>query len=130
MIGVTRAAVSALALAAAAVLGTAHTPAAGAPIVVKLVHKNAGFQLTRDGKPYFIKGAGGDGPKALLRDCGGNSIRTWGVEGLGAVLDDAQKCGVTVTAGIWLGHKEHGFDYNNSDQVAEQFDKAREAIEK
>ncbi len=95
---------------------------------VKVVRQNGGFQLNRNGEAYFIKGAGGDASMALLRACGGNSVRTWGVDKLGMVLDEAQKHGLTVTAGIWLGHKEHGFDYGNSAQVADQYQKARAAI--
>ena len=46
----------------------------------------------------------------------------------GKTLDTAQKLGLTVTAGIWLGHLEHGFNYNNADQVAEQYEKAKQAV--
>lgn len=96
--------------------------------VVKLVEQNGTFHLMRNGAPYFIKGAGGDGSKTLLRDLGGNSFRTWGADNAGPLLDEAQKLGLTVTIGIWLGHKEHGFDYNNAAQVAEQYEQARKFI--
>ena len=102
----------------------------GKPTVVKIAETNGAFQLMRNGQPFVIKGAGGDGSKKLLHDVGGNSFRTWGVDNLGALLDEAQKQGLMVTAGIWLGHKEHGFDYNNADQVADQYEKARQAIVK
>lgn len=49
-----------------------------APSVVKIVKTTAGDQLLRDGQPYFIKGAGGDGSKAALKAAGANSWRTWG----------------------------------------------------
>ena len=55
-------------------------------------------------------------------------MRTWGVEKAGKVLDEAQKLGITVTVGIWLGHERHGFNYNDADQVARQLDEARKAI--
>src|SRR5436305_2617109 len=119
-----------LACAAAPRAATVPSPGQEHPAAVKLVKQEGGFRLLRDGQPYFIKGAGGDGSKELLRACGGNSVRTWGVDNLGAVLDAAQKSGLTVTAGIWLGHKEHGFDYNSADQVADQFEKACGAIRK
>ena len=38
------------------------------PHVVRVVKGDGGFQLLRDGKPYFIKGAGGDGPRTEVRD--------------------------------------------------------------
>ncbi len=102
--------------------------AAGKPSVVKIVEENGAFHLTRNGAPFLIKGGGGDGARQLLHDSGGNSFRTWGADDLGAQLDEAQRLGLTVTVGIWLGHKEHGFDYNNADQVATQYEMAKKAI--
>jgi hypothetical protein len=102
--------------------------AAGKPSVVKVVEENGAFRLVRNGAPYLIKGGGGDGSKKLLRDSGGNSFRTWGADNLGAQLDEAQRLGLTVTVGIWLGHKEHGFDYNNAEQVTAQYEMAKKAI--
>ena len=96
--------------------------------VVRVEKAADGFTLTRDGKPYFIKGGGGDGPMKALADAGGNSVRTWGAEKAGAVLDEAQKNGLTVTLGIWLGPRRHGFDYNDADQVAKQLEEARKAV--
>ncbi|MBV9866384.1 MAG: hypothetical protein JO316_13610 [Abitibacteriaceae bacterium] len=103
-------------------------PAGNGPAVVRVVPKGEGFQLLRNGEPYYIKGAGGDGSKQLLHDAGANSVRTWGADNLGPLLDEAQKLGLTVTVGIWLGHKEHGFNYDNADQVAQQYESARQAI--
>jgi len=96
--------------------------------VVKVVEEQGKFRLVRNGQPYFIKGAGGDGDKKLLHDLGANSFRTWGADDLDQKLDEAQRLGLTVTIGIWLGHKEHGFNYNNADQVAAQYESARKAI--
>ena len=97
---------------------------------VSIEKQGNAWRLLREGKPYFVKGAGGDGSKQLLHECGGNSFRTWGVDGLGKLLDEAQKYDMTVSAGIWLGHKEHGFDYHNAAAVAAQQESARHAIEK
>lgn len=102
---------------------------AGAASVVKVVKKaGGGFQLLRDGKPYFIKGAGGDGSKPGLKALGANSFRTWGADNLDVKLAEAQKLDLTVTIGIWLGHKEHGFNYNDAAAVAAQKESARKAI--
>ncbi len=95
---------------------------------VQIEHNAGGFQLIRNGAFFFIKGAGGDGSKTLLKDMGGNSFRTWGVDNAGPLLDEAQKLGLTVTLGIWLGHREHGFDYNNAEQVAKQIEEVRAAV--
>lgn len=100
------------------------------PIPVRIEKQGEKFQLTRGGQPYFIKGAGGDASKPMLKEFGGNSFRTWGVDGSGDKLDEAQKLGLTMTLGIWLGHKEHGFNYNDAASVARQLEDARKAIDK
>jgi glycosyl hydrolase family 2 len=98
-------------------------------IPVKVVKTAAGWRLFRGGEPYFIKGAAGDGPKDELARAGGNSIRTWGVDGdTPRVLDEARRLGLTVTLGIWLGHKEHGFDYRDAAAVRRQLDEARKTV--
>ncbi len=99
-------------------------------VPVQLNQTDEGWQLLRGGKPYTIKGAGGDQYLGLLAASGGNSIRTWGVdENTKALLDEAHRHGLTVTLGIWLGHERHGFNYNDLDQVAEQFKAVRDAVE-
>ncbi len=119
------------ALALLPVLLSARVPQANAQAVpVTIVKKGAAFQLMRAGQPYFIKGAGGDGSKPDLKAVGANSFRTWGADGSQAKLDEAQKLGLTMTLGIWLGHKEHGFDYGNAAQVASQYADACKAIDK
>jgi len=96
---------------------------------VKVVKTGSGFQLQRDGQPYFIKGAGGDASKAELKADGGNSWRTWGVgSNTQGQLDQAQNLGMSVTVGIWLGHTDNGFHWNNANAVAAQKENARKAI--
>ncbi|HEX8341219.1 MAG TPA: glycoside hydrolase family 2 TIM barrel-domain containing protein [Tepidisphaeraceae bacterium] len=98
---------------------------------VKLDGTGGNYKLLVDGQPFFIEGAGGDGPKQFLKDCGGNSFRTWGIgDDTGAKLDEAEKLGLKVTLGIWLGHERHKFSYTNMKMVSEQFDKAKAAVEK
>ena len=101
---------------------------AAKPVRVEVVKSHAGWQLLCGGKPYFIKGVGGNGSMELLAKCGGNSFRTWGADDLEEQLDEAQKLGLTVTVGIWLGQKRHGFDYHNAKAVRDQFERAREAV--
>jgi hypothetical protein len=116
----------------AAVLGLlllALPASAAGPVAVQVVKTADGNELRRDGKPYLIKGAGGDGPRDLLAKLGGNSLRTWGADkDLTPLLDDAHKHGLTVCVGLWLGHERHGFNYNDADQVAAQLAGARAAI--
>jgi hypothetical protein len=98
------------------------------PVTVRLEKTAAGWALLRGGKPYLVKGVGGTGSLAALAAAGGNSVRTWGAENLGKVLDEAQRRGLTVTAGVWLGHERHGFHYNDADQVARQADAVRQVV--
>lgn len=86
-----------------------------------------GFELLRNGKPYFVKGVGGANRLDDLVAYGGNSFRTWGADKAGAELEEAQKRGLTVALGIWLGHKSY-FDYGNPTQVKKQYDSVRETI--
>ncbi len=102
--------------------------AVASPVVVKVVKTADGFQLMRGGRPYFIKGAGGSGSLQLLHDSGGNSLRTWGADGLEPTLAQAQALNMTVTAGIWLGQKQQGFNYHDPAAVASQYQTVRADI--
>ena len=81
-----------------------------------------GWRLMRGGAPYLIRGAGGASYLEPLVALGGNSIRTWGADEAGGLLDKCQRLGLTATVGIWLGHKEHGFRYADTKAVTGQFD--------
>lgn len=91
------------------------------PVKVEVVHVGSRWELRRNGKPYYVKGAGGAAHLDQLVAAGGNSFRTWGTETASFELDEAQRLGLTVSLGIWLGHKSY-FDYENKDQVKKQFD--------
>ena len=98
-------------------------------IPVEVKRTGESWQLLRGGKPYYVKGAGGDGSKKLLVECGGNSFRTWGVDDkTQAQLDEAHRLGLTVTVGMWLGHERHGFNYSSVDQVIAQTKAVRDAV--
>lgn len=102
-------------------------PASGSKVT--LVKKDGGYQLLRNGQPYFIKGVGGNGSRKLLLEIGGNSFRTWGAENIGQVLDDAHKDGLTVTVGIWLMHAGE-FNYHDPVAVKKQFEMCKEVVQK
>lgn len=97
----------------------------GGPVAVKVEKAPQGFRLVRNGEPYFIQGVGGDMALRKLKDAGGNSIRTWNTDKLAAQLDAAHAERLTVTAGIWMGHERHGFNYNDAAAVTRQEEKAR-----
>lgn len=114
---------------AAALLAWSACPAVASAeaIPVQLQRTAEGWQLLRGGRPYFIRGAGGNAPLEALAAAGANSVRTWGGD-VGSLLDDAHALGMTVTVGIWLGHQRHGFDYSDPAQVADQLEQARQVV--
>ncbi len=110
---------------------------AGAGSVVKVEKPPDGaFGLVRDGKPYFINGAGGTHNLEELVKYGGNSIRTWGLEQLDLkkdgkpLLDRAQELGLTVTAGIWVKGERQGFNFSDAAKVAQFGQEIRSAVRK
>jgi len=94
----------------------------------EIIKTNVGFQLLRNGDPYYVKGAGGYEYLGLLKDIGGNSIRTWGTENAQEILDDAYDNGLTVCLGLWAGHERHGFDYNDEYAVSSQLESFKKDI--
>lgn len=93
-----------------------------------------GFRVLRGGKPFEIRGVGGEERLDLLASCGGTTFRTWGIESCDRkvdglpLLDAAEKLGLAATVGIWLEHERHGFDYEDPAQVARQRAKVEEAV--
>lgn len=102
---------------------------ATAPRHVQVTRSAEGFSMTVDGKPYFVKGVGGGSHLDLLAKSGANTFRTWGAENLQRDLDDAQKHGLMVCAGIWLQHSD-GFDYHDPAKVKKQFDEVVAVVRK
>ena len=96
---------------------------------VKLVGGEGAWELRVNGKPYFVKGAGGDGDKALLASMGANSFRTWGADKAREQLETARSHGLSVALGCWLGHERHGFNYNDAAQLRRQTEEVRRVVE-
>lgn len=59
---------------------------------------------------------------------GGNSLRTWTTNGLGEILDQAEKLGMTVSAGIWLEPECSWFSYSNPEHCAKQVERVRKEV--
>ena len=115
--------------AVAVVLAIGCGPTAAAPVKVELTRTGETWELQRDGKPFFVKGAGGTNRLNLLAAAGANSVRTWGAENLEPLLDEAHKNGLTVTVGIWLRHEgDKGFSYDKPAMLKEQLDLVRKAV--
>ena len=97
------------------------------PIKVELVQENGIYKLLRDGKPYFIVGAGTEIEKIpVLAENGANSCRAWSTitdkYTADEFLDLALKYNLTVTLGLDLKKERQGFDYNDTIAVKKQFE--------
>ena len=98
--------------------------------IVEVIQTEGKWNLTVDGIPFYIKGAGGDKHLDVLVSAGGNTIRTWGTENALAILDEAHEKGVKVMMGLWVQHERHGFDYNNTSKVERQLENFRREVRK
>jgi len=99
------------------------------PIKVEIVKQDTGFKLLRDGKPYFIKGAGLEfGEPKSLSEHGGNSMRSWSTKNAQEMLDKAHKSGVTVSLGLQVKPERWGFDYSDEALVKKQFEFAKQEV--
>jgi hypothetical protein len=95
------------------ILGAAVAVSAD-PSVVTVERIDDGWQLIRNGEPYFVQGVGGYHNLELLASLGANSIRTWGIgENTREILDKAHELGLTVTLGIWMEARSQGGDYSD-----------------
>jgi hypothetical protein len=87
-----------------------------------------GYLLYRYGKPYFIKGAGGYVHFDKIKEHGGNSVRLWTSHDAKSLLDKAHEHGLTVTLGLNVSHERHGFNYNDKEAVAKQFEEIKKDV--
>ena len=112
---------------------TPETPTSSTAIKVEIVEKDGKYQLYRGGEPYFIKGAGlnYEDLKGFAAH-GGNSIRTWSTSANGKtamqLLDEAHELGITVSLGLMVMPERWEFDYDNPEQVQEQYDKIKAEV--
>ena len=107
-------------------------PSASGAIPVDIVEHDGRYTLLRGGQPYVIKGAGiSHGDTASLAAQGGNSFRNWrefdAPDGL-LILDEAARHGLTVAMCLPIGRERHGFDYDDAEAVARQFEFARSEV--
>ncbi|TGE06349.1 glycoside hydrolase family 2 TIM barrel-domain containing protein [Hymenobacter fodinae] len=105
---------------------TTQLPAGVVP--VRVVRVGSGYQLQRNGKPYFIKGGAGLEHYDQLKAAGANSVRLWSADYADDRMDEAQRQGLTVTLGVWLVHESKQFDYNNTWEVEQQKKAIREQV--
>ena len=109
------------------------------PSIVEVKQTKNGWQIYRNGSPFFIKGGcvvrNNASPEldnllSELKSAGGNCIRLWGAgPGTLGILDAAHEHGIAVFLGLWmehpLGHVDSAgafFDYTNIAAVNNQID--------
>lgn len=78
-----------------------------------------GFQLYRNGKPFYIQGASGNSHFKELAEIGGNTIRVYDTINIGNILDDAQKNNLAVIVDIPIPkyYKEYNLYGNEQDNI-------------
>ncbi|WP_454918246.1 glycoside hydrolase family 2 TIM barrel-domain containing protein [Xanthobacter sediminis] len=88
-----------------------------------------GSEILLDGRPFIPNGASGETRLAELKALGANVVRTYGQEP-GEILDAAQRAGLKVIVGFWMGHPRLGFDYRNRQAVEAQLEDLRHMVER
>ncbi len=102
--------------------------------VTLALNEDGAWRLLRNGHPYTIKGVGGYTHLELLRELGGNTIRTWSIDQLEAsadgrpVLDECDRLGLTAMVGIWVNQPRHGYDYSDQTMLQAQRDRVRASV--
>ena len=97
---------------------------------VTITKESNKWQLRVNNEPFYIRGAGGTVQMDAVVACGGNTIRTWGIENAQTILDEAEKKGLKVMLGLWVQHERHGFDYNDQEKIKNQLEGLRTAVRK
>ena len=87
-----------------------------------------GYELLRNGNPYFVKGAGGSSYPERIAAYGGNSMRTWSTDDAKEVFESAHKNGLTVLLGLDVARERHGFNYDDTVAVRKQLEKIRAEV--
>jgi hypothetical protein len=86
---------------------------------VHIEKQNDSYRLIRNGKPFLVKGVSGRTRLKELQEIGGNCIRTYDTTNLGATLDEAEKLGLAVIAGVWLPKSKSDWFYKNDTYIEE-----------
>ncbi len=91
-----------------------------------------GYSLYVNNEPFDAKGVGlsyREGRNFMqLKEAGANTFRTWSSQNGDEVMAAAAENGMMVAMGLSMGKQLHGFDYNDTEAVAEQFARIKEAV--
>ncbi|MFZ5940611.1 MAG: glycoside hydrolase family 2 TIM barrel-domain containing protein [Bacteroidota bacterium] len=105
------------------------------PAHVEMKDMEGKYRLYVNNQEFYIKGAGCEGGdiKALAGH-GGNTFRTWRVDNSKQtgeqVLDLARENGLMVVMGLNVALERHGFDYNDTVKVREQYERLVKQVDK
>jgi hypothetical protein len=110
---------------ATGLIGLQTTAAAAESPIVRIELAGDGWCLSHNGRPFFVKGAVGWSRFDELAAAGANTVRTGANE---KRLNEAQRAGLSVLAGLPLGIPRHGFDYLDTAKVTAQRDRIREIV--
>ena len=83
---------------------------------VRVVESDGSYTLLKNGKPFYIKGASGDGYIKELAQAGGNTIRLYDTINTGYQLDEAYQNGIAVILDIPLPDYRRGNWVYSSDE--------------
>ncbi|MGK0407754.1 MAG: hypothetical protein ACJAZH_001578 [Roseivirga sp.] len=86
---------------------------------VHIEKENNRYRLIRNGTPFLVQGVSGKTRLKELQEIGGNCIRTYDTTNLGATLDEAEKLGLAVIAGVWLPKSKSDWFYKNDTYIEE-----------
>lgn len=76
-----------------------------------------GWQLLKDGEPFYIRGAVAPSRFDVLRACGGNAVRTGATK---VSLDAARAAGLAAMANLRIRGERDGMDWDDTAQVENQ----------
>jgi hypothetical protein len=85
--------------------------------VWRIEKQDGNWRLLRDGEPFYVKGAVGWQFYDLLRDCGGNSIRTGANRG---TLDKIHEAGLVAMVNLPVRGERNGMNWDDEQMVSQQ----------
>ena len=91
----------------------------------QIVRREDRWQLLCDGEPFYVKGAVGWHSYDLLRECGGNSVRTGASR---RSLDRAREAGLVALANLPVRGQRNGMDWGDEQIVLEQKQRVLETV--
>ncbi len=85
---------------------------------VFIEHQGGTFRIIRNGAPWYVQGAAGDGQYLEnLADAGGNTLRLYWQEDADSLLEKAHQLGLAVIMDLPIPQIRSGFDYGNAQKV-------------